>query len=250
MKVPRSHPRYRSLVTRENIVSDVERGITHMSGLIAHGRGEAFDYILGETTIGPALRAIEAASAALALASKPVLSVNGNVASLVPKEMIALSRAAKARLEVNLFHRTKDRVRAIEDRFRSLGAEIITAEDARIPGIDHLRGVCSKDGIYSADVVLVPLEDGDRAEALRKSGKFIITIDLNPISRTARAANVTIVDELTRAVPLLVKRVGSLVGKRRTCERILSTYDNEKVLREVLRHMRKRLDELMRGEST
>ena len=159
MKVPPSHPRFRSLTVRETLVSDVEKGIVHLSGMIAHGRGEAFDYMLGERTLGPALAAIEAASAALCIASKPVLSVNGNVASLAPKEMIALARAANAKLEVNLFHRTEERVRAIEGRFRSLGAEILTSGDARIPGIDHSRGVCSKDGIYSADVVLVPFLD-------------------------------------------------------------------------------------------
>ena len=33
-------------------------------------------------------------------------------------------------------------------------------------------------GIYQSDVVLVPLEDGDRTEALISNGKFVITIDL------------------------------------------------------------------------
>jgi phosphopantothenate synthetase len=47
-----------------------------------------------------------------------------------------------------------------------------------------------------------------------------------------------------------VKRVESLKGRRKTCERILSTYDNEKALTDVLRHIRKRLDELTRGGST
>jgi 4-phosphopantoate--beta-alanine ligase len=206
MNVPPTHPRYRSLVKRETLVSDVAKGIVHLSGLIAQGRGETFDYILGERTIEPALRAISAASAALVLASRPVLSVNGNVASLVPKEMIALARAADAKLEVNLFNRTQERVWAIQRRFRSLGAQVIVEEDARIPGLDHQRAVCSKEGMYSADVVLVPLEDGDRTEALKRLGKFVITIDLNPLSRTAKAANITIVDELTRAMPLLDRK--------------------------------------------
>ena len=61
--------------------------------------------------------------------------------------------------------------------------------------------MCTTEGIYCADVVLIPLEDGDRAEALVKVGKKVIAIDLNPLSRTAMAAHVTIVDELTRAVP-------------------------------------------------
>ena len=56
-------------------------------------------------------------------------------------------------------------------------------------------------GIFSADVVLVPLEDGDRCQALVNMGKTVIAIDLNPLSRTARSATITIVDELTRALP-------------------------------------------------
>ena len=51
------------------------------------------------------------------------------------------------------------------------------------------------DGIEKADVVLVPLEDGDRCEALIALGKDI-AIDLNPLSRTSRTATVTIVDEV------------------------------------------------------
>ena len=61
-----------------------------------------------------------------------------------------------------------------------------------------------------ADVVLVPLEDGDRAEALVKMGKKIIAIDLNPLSRTARVAQITIVDNITRALPTMVSIVRQL----------------------------------------
>ena len=67
--------------------------------------------------------------------------------------------------------------------------------------LSHDRAWCRREGIYSADVVLVPLEDGDRCEALVNMGKTVIAIDLNPLSRTARSATLTIVDELTRALP-------------------------------------------------
>ena len=43
-------------------------------------------------------------------------------------------------------------------------------------------------------------------------GKRVITIDLNPLSRTARTAHVTIVDELTRVLPQLVVAVGAARG--------------------------------------
>ena len=64
-----------------------------------------------------------------------------------------------------------------------------------------------------ADVVFVPLEDGDRCEALITAGKQVLVVDLNPLSRTAHTATVTIVDELTRVLeellPLLLAGTGS-----------------------------------------
>ena len=51
--VPSSHPRYLSLLTRERIVAGVERGVASLHGLIAHGRGEALDYLLGDPLVTP-----------------------------------------------------------------------------------------------------------------------------------------------------------------------------------------------------
>ncbi|HIN08360.1 MAG TPA: DUF137 domain-containing protein, partial [Candidatus Poseidoniales archaeon] len=56
------------------------------------------------------------------------------------------------------------------------------------------------------------LEDGDRCQALVEMGKRVITIDLNPLSRTARTAHVTVVDELTRVLPQLVVAVRGARG--------------------------------------
>jgi 4-phosphopantoate--beta-alanine ligase len=47
-------------------------------------------------------------------------------------------------------------------------------------------------------VILVPLEDGDRCEALVNMGKTVIVVDLNPLSRSAKMASITIVDEISR----------------------------------------------------
>ncbi len=106
MKIPPSHPRYGSLVTREKLVQAWKTGIVVPEGLIAHGRGEAFDYILGEETSAPAFVAERAAAAFLVRAASPVISVNGNVAALAAKEVVRLARAIPAKIEVNLFHRT------------------------------------------------------------------------------------------------------------------------------------------------
>jgi 4-phosphopantoate--beta-alanine ligase len=132
-----------------------------------------------------------------------VLSVNGNVAALVPGEIVELGEATGAALEVNLFNRTEQRMATIAEHLRSHGATDVKglAADARIPGLDHERAKVDADGIHAADVVLVPLEDGDRAEALAEMGKTELVIDLNPQSRSAQAAAVPIVDNIIRAVP-------------------------------------------------
>ena len=49
-EIPKNHPRYQSLFTREKIIEGMHEGIVAEAGLIAAGRGEAFDYILGEET--------------------------------------------------------------------------------------------------------------------------------------------------------------------------------------------------------
>ncbi|MEM0089589.1 MAG: phosphopantothenate/pantothenate synthetase family protein, partial [Archaeoglobaceae archaeon] len=85
--IPKDHPRYESLVTREKLVEGVKLGITAIQGLIAHGRGEAFDYILGEKSNEFALKAEKVATATLLLAKHPVISVNGNTAVLVAESI-------------------------------------------------------------------------------------------------------------------------------------------------------------------
>ncbi len=212
--VPESHPRYESLLTRHRIEAGVEKGITSKQGLIAQGRGEAFDYLLGEQTIPSADRAARAAAAHLLLAEKPVLSVNGNVAALVPGEMVELAETTGAEIEVNLFNRTETRMEAIADHLRDHGADEVKGltADARIPGLDHERAKVDADGIYAADVVLVPLEDGDRAKALAEMGKTELVIDLNPQSRSTQTAAVPIVDNIIRSIPNISKHARDLTN--------------------------------------
>ncbi len=107
--IPKSHPRYFSLVQREKLVDGFKKGIVAAEGLIAQGRGEAFDYILGEKTLKPAMEAGKAAAAFLLLAKRPVISVNGNAAALSAKEIVKLAKVVGAKIEVNLFYRTEKR---------------------------------------------------------------------------------------------------------------------------------------------
>ncbi|HLF06621.1 MAG TPA: 4-phosphopantoate--beta-alanine ligase [Thermoplasmata archaeon] len=245
MTIPPTHPRHKSLVTRERLARDVEEGIVHVTGMIAHGRGEAFDYLLGEESTEMAKRACEAAAAKLLEAKNPVISVNGNVASLAAEEVKSLANATGAKVEVNLFHRTEARVKKIADRLRALGIEPLGVDpDAKIPGLDSDRAHCSKGGIFSADVVLIPLEDGDRAEALKKMGKFVITIDLNPLSRTTKAADIAIVDELTRALPLITACAMRMKDDEKERSRSLDAFDNVRNISSLLQFISRRMERL------
>jgi 4-phosphopantoate---beta-alanine ligase len=248
--IPKSHPRYASLVARERVAEGVKRGFTSSQGLIAQGRGECFDYLLGERTTPSAESATEAAAAMLLLAKRPSLSVNGNVAALAPDEMVELATVLNAPLEVNLFHRSEERVKKIADLLRQKGASEVLGEqpDVAVPGLEHARALATRGGIYDADVVLIPLEDGDRCEALLAMGKKVIAIDLNPLSRTAKKATVSIVDNILRVVPNLTKQA-RLLSKvpPADLDRLVREYDNERVLREAVQEMQDHLAAQFKG---
>ena len=231
--VPEDHPRYESLLTRHRIEEGVEKGITSKQGLIAEGRGEAFDYLLGQESIESADAAERAAAAQLLLADHPVLSVNGNVAALVAAEIVDLAEAVNADIEVNLFHRTEERMEAIAAHLREHGASEVKGltADGRIPGLSHERAKVDSDGIGDADVVVVPLEDGDRAEALAAEGKTEIVIDLNPLSRSAQTAAIPVIDNIIRAVPNMTEHAGELRGSDgETLTEIVDAFDREAAL--------------------
>ncbi|MEK6977188.1 MAG: 4-phosphopantoate--beta-alanine ligase [Candidatus Hydrothermarchaeota archaeon] len=244
MQIPPGHPRYESLKLREALMEGYKDGITAMAGLIAHGRGEAFDYLLGEVTTPPARTAIMAAAALLILAENPVISVNGNTAAICPRELVALSKATRAKLEVNLFYRSRARAAKIGRLLERHGAGIVYGINPgeEIPGLESERRLVDREGIFSGDVVLVPLEDGDRTEALVKAGKRVIAIDINPISRTARTATITIVDNVVRALPALLEEVEGLRGKSRgELKKLVEAYDRDENLETTLEHICRRL---------
>ncbi len=239
--IPKSHPRYESLKKREMLIKSFRRGIVAEAGLIAHGRGEAFDYLLGERTNPFAIEAEKAAVALMKISKSPVISVNGNVTALCAREVVKLSELLNAKIEVNLFYRTEKRIKLIEKEFLKYGYKIYgTKPDAKIPGIEHKRSLVFSGGIYSADTVLVPLEDGDRAKALKDMGKRVIAIDLNPLSRTSQVADITIVDELTRAIKEMIK----IAKKDENGEEIFKNYNNKKTISDSLIFIEKRLEDL------
>ena len=147
-------------------------------------------------------------------------------------------------VEVNIYYRTSERMESLIGELESLrdrlgresqemtresimDVEVLGAvADGRILGLEGPRSLCSSRGIEQADVVLVPLEDGDRCEALTSLGKQVIAIDLNPLSRTSKTATVTIVDDVTRAMGRLAEE---LLENPTTTD-----WNNEAVLRDAL----------------
>ena len=237
-------------MARKKMTDAAAAGMLAESALIAHGRGEAFDYLLGEKTCDAAEKAIRETSARMKAAERCVISVNGNAVALAGMELIVCAAVLNCPVEVNIYYRTPARMEAllsalevqkkqavqlypeIADRISTvpiLGAN----PDGRIPNLEGPRANCHSNGILSADVILVPLEDGDRCEALIAMGKTVCVIDLNPLSRTARTASVTIVDELTRCVPILLKRLMEDGGS------LDDNWDNDKNLQDSLEVMHK-----------
>ncbi len=241
--IPKSHPRVKSLLVREKLVGGFEKGLVAKEGLLAHGRGEAFDYLLGEKTTKTAKKAIMAAAATLLTAKNPVISVNGNMAALCPKEVVKLSKKIGAKIEVNIFYSSNKRKQNIVNVLKKNGAKQVLGikqnSSVILSGIDSARRIVDKDGIFVADVVLVPLEDGDRTLALRKARKKVITFDLNPMSRTAQTANITIVDNVTRGMNLLIKSCKLYSTKKPSMlKKIAKEFDNKKNLSETINEIK------------
>ena len=114
-KIPKSHPRYNSLISREKIVQASNNGLLAESAMIAHGRGEAFDYLLGEKTSRSALKSIKEVAKRLKGAKKPVISVNGNTAVLAGEELIKIAAIISCPIEINLYYRTSLRISKLLD---------------------------------------------------------------------------------------------------------------------------------------
>jgi 4-phosphopantoate--beta-alanine ligase len=214
----------------------VGKGLVTQTGLISHGRGEAFDYLMGEKSLEPALRAERAAAAYLLRAKNPVVCVNGNAAALDPNNLIALAKEIPAKIEVNIFHRTEERMRLLIEYMEENGADEVLGRDpdARIPGLSSDRALCTRAGIYDSDVILVPIEDGDRAKALADMGKIVISIDLNPLSRTSRTASVSISDEMTRALENIIAAVREMKGRPDAIEETIRSFSNESSRKEMV----------------
>lgn len=238
-KIPQTHPRASSLIIREKLVDGFRNGIVVPQGLIAHGRGEAFDYLLGEKTTKYAYEAEKAAVCLLLLSNNSIISVNGNTTVLCAKDLVTLSNVTKSRIEVNLFHKSRARTNAIasilrnEDAFDVLGLD--NKSKTIIKRVSSNRKYVDKDGIMNSDTIFLALEDGDRTESLVRMGKKVISVDLNPLSRTAIASNITIIDNIVRAIPNMVKISEQLVKKDKSyLLHLIKNFDNKENMHKSL----------------
>lgn len=238
-KIPQTHPRASSLIIREKLVDGFRNGIVVPQGLIAHGRGEAFDYLLGEKTTKYAYEAEKAAVCLLLLSNNSIISVNGNTTVLCAKDLVTLSNVTKSRIEVNLFHKSRARTNAIasllrkEDAFDVLGLD--NKSKTIIKRVSSNRKYVDKDGIMNSDTIFLALEDGDRTESLVRMGKKVISVDLNPLSRTAIASNITIIDNIVRAIPNMVKISEQLVKKDKSyLLQLIKNFDNKENMHKSL----------------
>ena len=137
---------------RHRLEIAAQRGMLAESAMIAHGRGEAFDYLLGEQTIPAALEATKHALKSLCDAKHPVLCLNGNVTALACDEMLKLADRIGCPLEVNIFYRTPERMEAlftfIQERQNALGLNVTVFGEhpnGRIPGLKGPRAACHEE---------------------------------------------------------------------------------------------------------
>lgn len=245
--INKDHPRYQSLLYREKIVEAHKNGILADSGMIAHGRGETFDYLIGEKTTDNSKNTVKVAACYFLTRKRPVLSVNGNTTALVSEDIAELSKILDIPVEINLYYRTPERIKNIEAVYKKLGVkEILGTDDddfVDTPDLNGPRSPVSIEGINKADLIFIPLEDGDRAEKLAALKKDIVNVDLNPLSRTAITSTVTIVDNIVRVMPLLIEYVNKYSDCDKECllEKI-DNFNNRKNLDTAINDILKRFE--------
>ena len=149
--IDENHPRYHSLMMRKKISEAGEKGMLAQSAMIAHGRGEAFDYLLGEQTIPSAMAATREMAARLSAAERPVLSLNGNSIALAGSEFLKIASQLGCPVEINIFYRTPERMGALLANLKvakqnlGLDVEILGGmPDARIPNLEGQEGLVMK----------------------------------------------------------------------------------------------------------
>ena len=75
--------------------------------------------------------------------------------------------------------------------------------------------------------------------------KTVITVDLNPLSRTSVMSDITIVDNLVRVLPEMIKQSRNMSDLSESdLQKIIKKFNNKKQLNLILKYMSKRLIDL------
>ena len=75
--------------------------------------------------------------------------------------------------------------------------------------------------------------------------KTVITVDLNPLSRTSVMSDITIVDNLVRVLPEMIKQSRNMSNLSKSdLQKIIKKFNNKKQLNLILKYMSKRLIDL------
>ena len=126
-------------------------------------------------------------------------------------------------------------VAQLENARQSVQGVSLDEEMVEIEELSSNRRLVDPNGIKIADTIFVPLEDGDRTEALKKIGKKVIAVDLNPISRTAIWADITIVDNIIRVLPEMINFAKDLKNlKKEQLINIVNNFNNKKNIIDTL----------------
>ena len=71
---------------------------------------------------------------------------------------------------------------------------------------------------------------------------MVISIDINPLSRTSRTATVPVCDEMSRALENIIRFVKELKGKDDAVDDIINTYSNTDNRKQVLHQIAEYLE--------
>ena len=134
-----------------------------------------------QRTTASAAKATREAYARLHAAKHPVISVNGNTVALAGRDLLHLAASLSCPLEVNIFYRTQARMDGLISRLEAWCDEdglewrcSAVEPTGASPGWKALERSAMLQASLPRTVVLVPLEDGDRCEALVAMGKTVL----------------------------------------------------------------------------
>ena len=75
--------------------------------------------------------------------------------------------------------------------------------------------------------------------------KTVITVDLNPLSRTSIMSDISIIDNLIRVLPEMIKQSKNMSNFSSTdLHKVVTKFNNQKQLQSILKFMSKRLIDL------